>query len=135
MSWQTYVDTNLVGSGHITHAALLGFDGSVWARSAGFPDLSAVIPGTSLKESAALVKDNFEKAANPQSRGVWAGKLKYMCVMATPTSVYGKGNKGGIVTAKTGKCVVVGIYVEPQQTGNATKVVEELADYLKGVGY
>ena len=60
MSWQTYVDTNLVGSSHVTQAALLGLDGSIWAKSAKFPDINAVIAGTSVKESVSLVKDNFE---------------------------------------------------------------------------
>ncbi|KAH3761674.1 RAB1A, member RAS oncogene family [Pelomyxa schiedti] len=32
-------------------------------------------------------------------------------------------------------CILVGIYVEPKQPGNATKVVEDMADYLLGVGY
>lgn len=33
MSWQPYIDTNLLGSGKLTEAAILGHDGSVWAES------------------------------------------------------------------------------------------------------
>lgn len=58
-----------------------------------------------------------------------------MCVRADPRSVYGKAQKGGIVCVKTKQCVIVGIYDENIQPGNATKVVEDLADYLIGVGY
>lgn len=36
MSWQEYIDTTLVGSGHISQATILGVDGSVWATSEGF---------------------------------------------------------------------------------------------------
>ena len=36
MSWQAYVDTNLVGTGKITKAAIHGHDGSLWATSKGF---------------------------------------------------------------------------------------------------
>ncbi|KAF8192911.1 profilin [Pholiota molesta] len=36
MSWQTYVDTNLVGTGKIAKAAVLGQQGGVWAASPGF---------------------------------------------------------------------------------------------------
>ena len=36
MSWQTYVDTNLVGTGKVQKAAIFGLDGSQWATSAGF---------------------------------------------------------------------------------------------------
>ena len=130
MSWQAYVDNNLVGSGQITAGAILGLDGSQWARSAKFPNLD-----TATKEAMVLVKENFEKAGNAQSKGIIVGKQKYMCVRADPRSVYGKAPKGGIVCVKTGKAVIVGIYDETIQTGNATKVVEDLADYLISVGY
>jgi hypothetical protein len=42
MSWQTYVDEHLMcdidGTGHhLTAAAIIGHDGSVWAQSSSFP--------------------------------------------------------------------------------------------------
>ncbi|KAH3761686.1 profilin II [Pelomyxa schiedti] len=136
MSWQNYVDDNLVGSGFVDSAAILGSeDGSVWSRSSEFPSLSALIPGTEVAEVVSIIKDNFEREHTPQSRGIWAGGLKYMCVKADTRSVYGKGNKGGIVTVRTGKCVLVGIYGEGKQAGNAVKTVEDLADYLIGAGF
>ena len=36
MSWQAYVDTNLVGTGKILKAAIYGHDGSLWATTPGF---------------------------------------------------------------------------------------------------
>lgn len=33
MSWQDYVDTSLLGSGHFEQAAIMGHDGSMWAVS------------------------------------------------------------------------------------------------------
>lgn len=36
MSWQAYVDTNLIGSGKVHKAAIHGHDGSCWATSSGF---------------------------------------------------------------------------------------------------
>lgn len=33
MSWQAFVDTNLVGSGHLLQAAIFGHDKNVWAKS------------------------------------------------------------------------------------------------------
>lgn len=36
MSWQAYVDTNLVGTKKILKAAIYGHDGSLWATSQGF---------------------------------------------------------------------------------------------------
>lgn len=44
MSWQTYVDDHLMceiegTNNHLTSAAILGIDGSVWAQSANFPQV------------------------------------------------------------------------------------------------
>jgi hypothetical protein len=36
MSWQAYVDTNLVGTGNVSQAAIYGLNGGEWAKSAGF---------------------------------------------------------------------------------------------------
>lgn len=33
MSWQNYVDQQLVGSGHIVKAVIAGHDGTLWAKS------------------------------------------------------------------------------------------------------
>ena len=44
MSWQTYVDEHLMceieGQGqHLSAAAIIGHDGSVWAQSTNFPQV------------------------------------------------------------------------------------------------
>lgn len=36
MSWQDLVDTNLLGTGKVSKAAICGVDGQVWAKSNGF---------------------------------------------------------------------------------------------------
>lgn len=36
MSWQQYVDSNLVGTGHVSKAAIYGLNGGQWAVSPGF---------------------------------------------------------------------------------------------------
>ena len=44
MSWQTYVDEHLmceIEGHHLTSAAIIGHDGTVWAQSAAFPSVSA----------------------------------------------------------------------------------------------
>ena len=53
MSWQTYVDDHLLvplpNGGQLSHAAIIGQDGGVWAQDAGFPAVS-------VDEVQALVK-------------------------------------------------------------------------------
>jgi len=44
MSWQTYVDEHLmceIEGHHLTSAAIIGHDGTVWAQSTAFPQVSA----------------------------------------------------------------------------------------------
>lgn len=36
MSWQAYVDNNLIGSGQITQAGIYGIQGGQWAASPNF---------------------------------------------------------------------------------------------------
>ena len=40
-----------------------------------------------------------------------------------------------MVCVKTKQAVLIGVYAEPTQPGEATKVVEGLADYLISVSY
>ncbi len=60
MSWQDYVDTQLLvdlpHGGRLSHAAIVGMDGGVWASSAGFPDLSQVCaPSNALRFIAGMI--------------------------------------------------------------------------------
>ncbi|KAJ3055736.1 profilin, required for normal timing of actin polymerization in response to thermal stress [Rhizophlyctis rosea] len=126
MSWQSYVDTNLLGTRKITKAAIHGLDGSLWATSKGF----SVTP----TEAQALIKA-FTDASGIRANGLHVGGTKYIALRADDRSVYGKKGSGGVVTVKTKQCVLIGAYEEPIQPGEATKVVEGLADYLIGVGY
>ena len=36
MSWQSYVDDQLVATKMVKHAVICGHDGNIWAQSAGF---------------------------------------------------------------------------------------------------
>ncbi|CAJ0569941.1 unnamed protein product, partial [Mesorhabditis spiculigera] len=33
MDWRSYIDDQLVGSGSVTKAAIVGLDGAIWAKS------------------------------------------------------------------------------------------------------
>ena len=37
MSWQSYVDDQLISTKVIKNAVIAGHDGNIWAHSAGFP--------------------------------------------------------------------------------------------------
>ncbi|KAJ0881881.1 putative profilin [Helianthus annuus] len=45
MSWQAYVDDHLmceIEGNHLSAAAIIGHDGTIWAQSATFPQVSSV---------------------------------------------------------------------------------------------
>ncbi|GAA5837968.1 hypothetical protein JCM11251_006813 [Rhodosporidiobolus azoricus] len=126
MSWQTYVDSNLLGTGKITKAAILGQQGGVWAQSAGY--------ALSTEEQSAITKA-FSDPSAVQGSGVRAAGQKFLTLRADDRSVYGKKPADGIVLVKTKQAVLVAEYAHPTLPGEATKIVEDLADYLIGVGY
>ncbi|WFD00264.1 profilin, required for normal timing of actin polymerization in response to thermal stress [Malassezia yamatoensis] len=126
MSWQGYVDNNLVGTGKVSQAAIIGLKGGVWAASAGFT--------ISAEEQQAIVK-GLDDPTPLQANGIYANNKKYLTLQANPRSVYGKAGGDGLCVVKTNQAVLIGAYQSPLLPGDANKVVEGLADYLISVGY
>ncbi|OSX62169.1 hypothetical protein POSPLADRAFT_1039961 [Postia placenta MAD-698-R-SB12] len=126
MSWQAYVDNNLVGSGKVSKAAIIGLAGGVWASSAGYT-LSA-------QEQKDIVAA-FANPAQAQASGVRLAGQKFFVLQANDRSIYGKKQADGCVLVKTKQAVLVTEYVAPLQAPESTPIVENLADYLIGVGY
>ena len=81
MSWQAYVDSQLVGTGHCTKAAIIGHDGAQWAASPGF--------SVSQAEGKALT-NAFSDPSNAFSSGIHIAGVKYMTIKADGRSLYGK---------------------------------------------
>jgi profilin len=124
MSWQSYVDQQLVGSGNFEKAALLGHDGSSWAASPGFTISEAAA-------IAALAKDPKKVLQN----GVTVAGVKYLGIKGDERSAYGKKGSAGVCIVKTNQVIIIGVYKEGQQPGNAATTIEKLADYLIEQGY
>jgi profilin len=125
MSWQAYVD-NLVATGGCKKAALLGHDGSVWAKSA---DLTI-----SAAEAQKLAQ-GFRDPSSVQSTGIHFGGQKHQVIKADDQSIYGKLGTGGFSAAKSHQTIVLGFYDDKIQPGNNSKEVEKIADYLRESGY
>ncbi|KAI9736343.1 MAG: profilin, required for normal timing of actin polymerization in response to thermal stress [Cirrosporium novae-zelandiae] len=130
MSWQAYVDSSLVGTGNVDKAAIFNSEGtSVWASSPGF-----VVEKSEITEIVDAYKDKSE-VKGVQSQGLHVGKERYVVIKADDRSLYGKKGKEGIVVVKTQQALLVTHYPETVQPGAAANTVEQLADYLIGVGY
>jgi len=126
MSWQSYVDEQLVGTGHLAQGCIIGLDGSVWAQS----------PGFTLKAGEGQsVSALFKNPQNVFAAGITISGIKYLGIKGDERSVYGKKGASGVVTVKTTQCILIGLYNDQQQPGNASLSVEKLADYLIENGY
>lgn len=81
MSWQAYVDTNLVGTGVICTAAILGHDGNKWASSPNFNVTQA--------EAKALIA-GFKDSNGLRANGIHLAGTKYLFLRGDDRSIYGK---------------------------------------------
>ncbi|KAL2134669.1 hypothetical protein VTI74DRAFT_11180 [Chaetomium olivicolor] len=135
MSWQAYVDTSLIGSGHIEKAAIASAAGdSIWAASPNFS-----VSTDELKAIIAILKEEGKADAAPVakafSEGIHVAGERYVATRIEDRHIYARKAKTGVCIVKTKQAILIGQYGENIQAGNATQTVEALADYLIGVGY
>ncbi|KAF9146812.1 profilin, required for normal timing of actin polymerization in response to thermal stress [Mortierella sp. GBA39] len=126
MSWQAYVDNNLVATGKVAKGAIFGLDGSLWATSADFS-----VSTDEAKKLIAAFKDVSDIAAN----GLHLTGTKFVFLRNPEDSIYARNGATGITAVKTTQCVLIGYYADGQQAGDCNTVVEGLGTYLRGVGY
>ncbi|XP_037090248.1 profilin-like [Pollicipes pollicipes] len=129
MSWQAYVDDHLIGTKIIDEACLAGHDGVIWAAS---PNI-----GAQPEQIKTLVQamDNSDLVT---TNGFSIGDMKYVYLSSIPGKVIrgkAKGQKSGVHVCLTKQAIIIGRYSDPVTGGEAAKVVENLGDYLTGVGY
>ncbi|EIW73028.1 profilin [Tremella mesenterica] len=127
MSWQAYVDDQLLATGKVTKAAILGKQGGIWASSAGY-NLSG-------KEQDVIVKTAFTAPDEVRGNGLILSGFKFMVVRADTDEVIGRKGERGVFVIPTKQAILVAEYDAPIQAGDANVVVAKLADYLKSVGY
>ncbi|KAM3347358.1 hypothetical protein ACQJBY_021362 [Aegilops geniculata] len=131
MSWQTYVDEQLlcdIDGQRLTAAAILGHDGAVWAQSEPFPEIKP-------EEITAVIND-FDEPGSLAPTGLFLGGTKYMVIQGEPGAVIrGKKGSGGVTIKKTSLAIIIGIYEEPMTPGQCNMVVERLGDYLLEQGF
>ncbi|PSS12329.1 hypothetical protein M430DRAFT_60587 [Amorphotheca resinae ATCC 22711] len=128
MSWQAYVDTSLVGTGHIDKAAIYSAKGdSVWATSAGF--------NVSPAEMQEVVTGLSGKPEKLYSDGLHIAGERYVLTKAEDRSLYARKGREGVVIVKTTQAILIAHYADGMIAGNAATTVEQLADYLISTGY
>jgi profilin len=117
----------MVATGHVDKGAIWSIAGdSKWAGSAGFD--------ASPKELQVIIA-GFANPAPLWGNGIYHGGVKYVTTKAEGRSLYGRKDKDGIVIVKTKQAILIGHYNEQQIAGNCATIIENLADYLEGLGY
>ena len=131
MSWQAYIDSSLVGSGHIDKGAIISAAGdSAWATSTNFQ-----LKPEEMKAISAIVSGDSAAKDKAFAEGLYIAGDRYVMARADGRSIYARSGRLGVAVAKTKQAIVVGHHGEAQVAGNATSTVETLADYLIGQGY
>lgn len=126
MSWQDYVDKQLMASRCVTKAAIAGHDGNVWAKSEAF-EIS--------KDEVAKIVAGFDNESLLTSGGLTIAGTRYIYLSGTDRIIRAKLGKVGVHCMKTQQAVVISLYEEPIQPQQAASVVEKLGDYLITCGY
>lgn len=99
---------------------------SVWASSGGLQLQPAEI---------SEIARGFDNPSGLQSNGLHVQGQKFMLIKADDRSIYGRHEAEGVVIVRTKQTILIGHYPAGVQAGEATKIVEQLGDYLISVQY
>ena len=122
MSWQEYVDVNLLGTGNVTAAGIYDLKGNPWAYSAGF---------AAQVEEVAAVSDHFATPPDLAATGVTIAGVKYMFVRGYENEdIYVKRGNTGVCFRRCKTCIIVGYHDDTIPAGACAQAVGKLAEYL-----
>jgi len=126
MSWQSYVDDQLVATKTVTAAAIAGHDGNIWATSAGFPATAEEV-----RKVLASMGDTEALAMG----GVTVGGVRYMYLSGDDKVLRARKKSSGVHVMKTVQAVILAVYEEPVVPEQCANTTEKLGEYLISVGY
>lgn len=133
MSWDSYITDHLMvdlpntDGLKLTHAAIVGKDGLIWAKSENFPEPT--------EEQVKALVQGFDNGDELGASGIKLGDMKFLVVQGDPGAVIrGRQGDSGICIKQTVTAMVIGIYGEGVQPGDCNVLVEGLGDYLKDMG-
>jgi len=126
MSWQNYVDVQLMGSGLVEKAIIAGHDGTLWAKS------ENINPSV---EELSKLSSCFADQSPLAMSGVFLGGEKYVYLSGTERVIRCKKGKSGVHAMKTLQAVLIAVFTDPVQHPQVAAIVENLGDYLMGQQY
>uniref|UniRef100_A0AC34R4D9 Profilin n=1 Tax=Panagrolaimus sp. JU765 TaxID=591449 RepID=A0AC34R4D9_9BILA len=128
--WQAYITTLFDGCQGIKRAAIVGLDGSVWARSEGANEFR----GTEAELKTFV--NHFSNINDVPSKGADLEGIHYIVPRTEENLIFGKKDKSGFFAVKTKTAVIIAVFEgESSDCAEARSCVEKLAQYLATSGY
>ena len=158
MSWQSYVDDQLLATKTVTAAAIAGHDGNLWATrcttttssttttstSTGFPataeEVRKVLGSMGDTQGLAMAGVTIGGVRCPQLQGFLFSCLqylfpRYMYLSGDEKVIRARKKTAGLHIMKTVQAVIIAVYDEPIVPEQCANTTEKLGDYLISVGY
>ncbi|GAB6019448.1 hypothetical protein CHUAL_001027 [Chamberlinius hualienensis] len=126
MSWQEYIDKQLMASKVIKHALIGGRDGRIWAKSDTF---------NPSQDEIYKLAQGFSNSNSLQMSGITLDGERYIYLSGDEKILRAKKGKVGLHCMLTNQAVVLGLYEDPIQPQQCATVVERLGEYLERCGY
>lgn len=128
MSWQQYVDANLVGTGQVTQAGIYDLQGNPWAYTQSPPFAAQVA-------EVAAVSAHFAAPAGLAATGAVIAGVKYMFVRGEENAeIYVKKGNEGVYFYRCNTCIIVAYHNDKIQPGTCSACTAKLGDFLKEQG-
>ena len=129
MSWQDYVDIELIGSGYCRSAAIIGMDGSMFASTQ-----TLALEKEEIGNVIVLFGDAKKRVAG---NTLTLKQREYVIQTATERTIQlgTDANDSGAVLVKTRQMVLVATWADWIRPERCLFVVESLADYLLQKGF
>ena len=150
MSWQDYVDQQLIATGKVEEGFIVGKDdGSVWACTPEFmprmyPAKIAQEDGTDMEQTVneasnlvAIMRNPSEYRSATGGQGLRINGEKYMVLRDLEDTLYAGKTSGGACLVVTNQCIICGTWNKEKGmgSGNCNVAVEALGDWLKESGF
>ncbi|KJH41924.1 Profilin [Dictyocaulus viviparus] len=139
--WDAYINSMVDSSSAIKRAAIVGTDGSLWARTQGTNTFSVgvgIILDTKPASEEELKKFVclFDNLVNVPLSGVDLEQVHYIVPLTEENLIFGKKEKSGFFATKTKTAVLIVVYEgEHQVSADVRTTVEKMTKYLKDIGF
>jgi len=127
MSWQSFVDDQLISTGYVAGAAIAGHDGSIWARSGSF---------NCSRDEVKKIIGSWDNASAMEMYGITVDGVRYTFwpnEIANENVVRARKGSVGVHICKTTMVFIISTYADVNDPKCAS-VTEKLGDYLISVG-